>query len=61
MKDMIRPFFGEERLQTECDATFGHRIVQPEDLLVLIEVFDCDGNLAVSALLEFHFITVLVG
>ena len=34
--------------------------VQPQDLLVLIEIFGRDGNFDVSALLQSYFVPVLV-
>jgi hypothetical protein len=61
IKDIIRPFFDEERLQTGCGAPLDIADVQLQEWLVLIEVFGCDGNLDVSALLQFYFVTVLVG
>jgi hypothetical protein len=35
--------------------------VEPQELLVLMEVFGRDANLDVSALLQSYFVTLLVG
>jgi len=61
MKDIIRPFFEEGDFKQAAARPLDIADVQPQDLLVLIEVFGRDGNLEVSALLRFYFVTVLVG